>query len=145
MSDAGQGLQSGDDRRRWLERLSQRLRNVVLIHGSWERTLNLHYGNLGRKDTGCVVFFDPPYKGFENLYGSSESIAESVAQWCRENHTRARIALCGHEGDYDLPGWDVWAWSRTRMSYGSDTTKSKECVWFSPNCKKIQDRGLFEE
>lgn len=42
-------------------------------------------------------------------------------------------------GDYDLPGWDVMAWSRRRTTYGSTKTKDAECVWFSPGCLPARD------
>jgi hypothetical protein len=77
--------------------------------------LNHHYGG---KDT--AIFFDPPYKGFERLYhGGSKAplVANAVAEWCKANEDSARIALCGHAGDYG----------------GSDTT-ADECIWFSPGC-----------
>ena len=44
------------------------------------------------------------------------------------------MALCGHVGDYDLPGWVQYRWSRGRLTYGSDKTTDDECIWFSPAC-----------
>ena len=82
--------------------------------------------------------FDPPYVAYESLYadGSSEPVAKAVEQWCRDNETTARIAICGHAGDYDLPGWEVMPWERKRLTYGGAGTKDAECIWFSPTCHK---------
>jgi len=51
-----------------------------------------------------------------------------------------RIALCGYEGDYDMPGtWEKIAW-KTGGGYGNRNAKNdnagKERIWFSPNCLK---------
>src|SRR5215510_11504424 len=79
----------------WLHTLAVRLERVRVLHGEWHRCLNHHYG---ADDT--AVFLDPPYKGFESLYGADAS-APRVEGWARE-HADLRIALCGHVGDYDL-------------------------------------------
>lgn len=127
VSDAGKGLVE------WFRHLSERLARVRIIHGDWTRTLNHNYGG---KDT--AIFFDPPYVAFERLYasGSNRPVALAVADWCREYADEARIALCGHRGDYDLPGWDVLEWSRGRLTYGGGGTKDEEAIWFSPTCIK---------
>jgi hypothetical protein len=53
-----------------------------------------------------------------------------------------RIALCGYEGEYDMPStWKVYSHSGTR-SYPSGKDKQegnvenrhKERIWFSPHC-----------
>lgn len=114
-----------------MRRLSDRLARVRLIHGDWSRCMNHHYGA-----EGTAVFFDPPYVGFEKLYGRATApVALEVARWCAE-HPELRIALCGHAGDYDLPGWEVMPWSRGRLTYGSSKTTDEECIWFSPGCLK---------
>lgn len=100
-----------------------------IIHGDWKRCLNHHYGG---SDT--AVFLDPPYDGYEELYHAG-SVASAVADWCREN-ADLRIALCGHIGDYDLPGWDVLNWERKRNTYSGAGTKASEAIWFSPACLK---------
>lgn len=112
----------------WLHRLAARLERVRVIHGDWSRCLNT---NSGGNDT--AVFLDPPYLAFESLYGHDIPVANQVAEWARENE-HLRIALCGHDGDYDMPGWDVVNWSRNRTTYGSTKTKDSECVWYSPAC-----------
>ena len=126
-SDAGRGVLE------WFFHLSQRLERVRVNHGDWTRMLNHHYGG---KDT--AIFFDPPYRNFEALYHKTADrlVADAVAVWCRENETECRIALCGHAGDYDLPGWEIMPWSRGRLTYGGGKTTEKEMIWFSPTCLK---------
>lgn len=130
LSNAGQA---------WFRRLSARLERVRLVHGSWDQCLNHHYGG---KHT--AFFFDPPYAAFEKVYtgrADSRPVAYDVADWCRA-HGHLKIALCGHAGDYELPGWDVVGWSRPGNTYGSNKTKDTEAIWFSPACGSGQ-RSLF--
>jgi 16S rRNA G966 N2-methylase RsmD len=114
----------------WLAKLAARLERVRVIHGDWTRTLNHHYGG---NDT--AVFLDPPYIDYEGLY-HAEPVAKAMEAWCRDN-AKLRIALCGHRGDYDLPGWEVFEWSRKRNTYNGTGTKDSECIWFSPACLKV--------
>jgi DNA adenine methylase len=111
----------------WLHVLAARLERVRVLHGEWHRCLNHHYG---AEET--AVFLDPPYKGFETVYGA-EASAPRVEDWARE-HADLRIALCGHIGDYDLPGWTCIRWRRPNLSYGSEKTTDAEAIYFSPAC-----------
>ena len=125
----------------WLGALSTRLARVRLIHGSWDRCVNTHYGDM---NGGAAIFFDPPYKAFESLYSDGRGVAYEVEAWCRDNvRGRLRVALCGHVGDYDLPGWMVMPWSRGRLTYGSGKTTDAEAIWFSPACLNPTQRDLF--
>ena len=123
-----------------LHQLAARLDRVRIIHGEWTRCLNHYYGA-----EQTAVFLDPPYLAFEGLYGTGGTpVATAVCEWARE-HAHLRVALCGHAGDYDLPGWEVMPWSRSSNTYGSDKTKDAECIWFSPAClapTKQLDLGL---
>jgi hypothetical protein len=127
LSSAGLWTSGGRTAWHWLHKLAARLERVRMIHGDWSRTLNHHYGS-----NATAVFFDPPYDNFEGVYRVG-SCAQAVADWCRENAS-LRIALCGHAGDYDLPGWDAVPWKRKRLTYSSDKTTDQECIWFSPAC-----------
>jgi hypothetical protein len=115
----------------WLRALADRLARVRIIHGDWSRCLHLSHNY----DEGDVaVFLDPPYPEFEKLYGSeSEPVAHAVAAWARDRG-HLRIALCGHRGDYDMPGWTILDWTRPRSTQGSTATRDAECIWFSPGC-----------
>jgi len=125
---------------RWLHELAARLERVRLVHGSWERCLNNHYG-----DTATAVFLDPPYRAYDGLYGT-EPCADAVETWAREN-AQLRVALCGHRGDYPtLVGWDVVQWARARLTYSGSDTTDKEAIWFSPACVPAEgprQRSMF--
>src|SRR5690606_1969645 len=68
------------------------------------------------------------------LYACDSS---TVALKCREwalvagEKPHMRIALCGSEGEHDLPGWDCVSWKPPR---GYATERREECIWFSPYC-----------
>jgi hypothetical protein len=144
VSDAGRGYEpwtsSGRVAMRWLRELSDRMERVRVVHGAWHRCLNSHYG----QDL-TAIFLDPPYKSFEKLYGVSEPVAAECEAWALEN-AELRVALCGHRGDYDLPGWTVHDWDRRRLTYNGGDTTAQECIWFSPACLPLQDkqRSIFE-
>jgi hypothetical protein len=154
-SDAGQGVQAigkvphasdgdhlltsgGRSAWVWLGKLAARLERVRIVHGDWTRCLNNHFGG-----NETAVFLDPPYRAFEKVYGSVAPVADAVEAWARANE-HLRIALCGHHGDYDLPGWDAVAWSRGRFTYSGSKTTDEECVWYSPACLPPRQRSLFD-
>ena len=112
----------------WLHRIADRLERVRVVHGDWSRCLNNHFGG---DDT--AVFLDPPYRSYEALYGKAGAVADAVEAWARANE-HLRIALCGHQGDYALDGWDAVEWSRGRLTYSGGQTTDRECVWYSPAC-----------
>ena len=136
VSDAGMGAHepwtsSGRVAMRWLRELANRLERVRVVHGSWDRCLNSHYGA-----ELTAIFLDPPYKAYEKLYGVSDPVAAECEAWARGN-AGLRVALCGHRGDYDLPGWTEHEWDRGRLTYSGGETTAKECVWFSPACLSL--------
>jgi len=139
-SDAGRGFLTSSGRAacRWLHKLAERLERVRITHGDWTRCLNNHFGG---PDT--AVFLDPPYRAYEKVYGGAASVADAVEQWA-SIHADLRIALCGHVGDYNLPGWDVVEWTRGRFTYAGNSTTDKECVWYSPACLSRRQPGLFD-
>ena len=140
-SDAGRGrllTSCGRTAWVWLHKLADRLERVRIVHGDWSRCLNSHYGG---QDT--AVFLDPPYRAFETLYGVAVPVVDAVEAWAKDN-AKLRVALCGHVGDYDLPGWDAVQWSRVSNTYGSDKTKDAECIWYSPACLSREAPGLFD-
>ena len=144
VSNAGQGIQAagqvphvgnadfmtsgGAAAFAWLRKVAARTERTRIIHGDWNRCLNHHYGG-----NNTAVFLDPPYLGFESPYGDVVPTALQVADWARE-HPHLKIAVCGHIGDYDLPGWDAVQWTRSGNTYGGAGTKDKECIWYSPAC-----------
>ena len=142
--NAGRGEQAlltsaGRTAWRWLHQLADRLERVRVVHGDWTRCLNNHFGG-----TDTAVFLDPPYRAYERLYGNAAPVADAVEAWARE-HADLRVALCGHRGDYDLPGWDAVDWSRGRLTYGGNKTTDSECIWYSPACLPRVSRDLFAD
>jgi hypothetical protein len=137
ISDAGRGVFPLHAAYAWMRQIAERLIRVRVCHGDWQRCLNHHYGA-----EQTAVFLDPPYKGFCDPYGCADIAAECEA-WARDN-AELRIALCGHIGDYDLPGWDVLRWERAGNTYAGTGTKDKEAIWFSPACLKPDAPVLFD-
>jgi hypothetical protein len=136
-SDAGRDFDqlltsSGRAAWQWLHKLAARLERVRVVHGDWSRCLNNHFGG-----DNTAVFLDPPYRAYEKLYGVAQPVADAVAQWARDNE-HLKVALCGHKGDYDMPGWTAVEWSRGRLTYGGSKTTNAECVWYSPACRQIE-------
>lgn len=122
--------------------LQARLRHVRVACGDWDRVTGPSVRNIGAR---AAVFLDPPYLGLEGLYTEATPVATRCAEWAREAASdRVRIAICGYDGDYDLPGWDCWAW-KTCGGYGnqseSNPNASRERVYFSPAC--LGQQGLF--
>lgn len=131
VSNAGRGaLLTSAGHVSWecLHRLAARLERVRVVHGAWDRCLNHHYGG-----ENTAVFLDPPYRAYEQLY-STTPVADAVCEWARE-HPDLRIVLCGHLGDYDLPGWDVISWTRSGLTYNGSRTTDREGLWISPACE----------
>ena len=59
---------------------------------------------------------------------------------CAGQNPRMRIALCGLEGEHEMPrDWDCVAW-KARGGYGSqrrdgtNDNRRRERTWFSPAC-----------
>ena len=145
LGDAGRGAHILEQ---FLE-LSARLRDVRVCSGDWARvtgpTPTTHNGQTG-------VFLDPPYgdtrKG--DLYRTdSLSVYGEVTEWCLANgdNPGLRIALCGYDGEHELPGWECIKW-KAKGGYGSqgETTgrdnATRERIWFSPHCINPKKRLL---
>lgn len=124
--------------------LSGRFQNVRVCSGDWSRvtgpSVTFVHGMTG-------VFLDPPYSDKasrdSNVYRTDcETVAHDVREWCIENgdNPLLRIALCGYEGEHDLPdSWTCVAW-KAHGGYGSlgnnqgRENKRRERIWFSPAC-----------
>ena len=126
----------------WMYGLCERLRYTRIVCGSWERILS---PSVTTKHGITGVVLDPPYdaEGHDrSMYVAYGSVAKDVAEWCQENggNPLLRIALCGYEGEHDLPGWTCEPW-KARKGYGSDENTRRERIWFSPHCLSA---GLFD-
>jgi len=149
LSDRTSGTRRG--LREYMHQLADRLRSVRVCCGDWQRicgpSVTFKHGVTG-------VFLDPPYADTadraETLYASdSISVAHDVRRWAIENgdNPLLRIALCGYEGEHEMPGsWECVAW-KARGGYGSQGTgrgrdnAGRERVWFSAAC--LQPNTLF--
>jgi len=144
LGDAGRSVsRSGTDLDAWFAALSERMRRVRVCCGDWSRvcgpTPTTKFGLAG-------VFLDPPYSAQTgrdaDIYATEDlTVAQDVAAWCREHgdDPLMRIALCGYDGEHDLPGWECVAW-KAAGGYGLQSEKTgrenarRERIWFSPHC-----------
>ena len=121
---------------RYFTALAERLKNVVIHYGDWTRLANAAERLSRRADSGILL--DPPYHygtdRKKNLYAhDSANVSDFVRRWAlarAKTPPRLRIALCGFEGEHDMPStWEELPWW-SRMGSG------RERIWFSPNCLK---------
>lgn len=105
----------------------------------------------------CAVFLDPPYTDKanrkNNIYAIDDTdIGHEVRDWAVEHgdDDRMRIALCGYEGEYDMPdSWTCVEWKANgsfSSLYGASgkgrANSRKERIWFSPHCISRTNRKL---
>ena len=124
----------GDRLREEFGRLAKRLEHVRILHGDWARavteSMTHRYGITG-------IFLDPPYTEESGrsarLYAKDDlAVGHEVRKWAIENNDNPllRIALCGYEGEYDMPSnWSAFEWKA-----GGSKSGHKERIWFSPHC-----------
>jgi DNA adenine methylase len=125
--------------RDWCLALSKRLRDVRITCGDWKRTVT---PTVTTRHGLTALFLDPPYGSqavAKGLYQRETGVAAEVVAWCALNgrNPGLRIALCGYDGDYDLPGWTVVCGKATNGGYGSragNNNHVRERIWFSPHC-----------
>jgi hypothetical protein len=133
----------------YMNELAERLRRVRVCCGDWSRVCG-PTPTVKLRTTG--VFLDPPYlDGRRDALYSSDSltVANEVREWAiaQGDDPRIRIALCGYEGEHDMPdSWDTVEW-KARGGYGSQNqareNSSKERVYFSPHCLRPAQERLF--
>ncbi len=136
----------------YMRELAERMRRVRVCCGDWSRVC----GPSPTVKLGATgVFLDPPYSDEadrrEALYSTDDlSVAHAVRKWALANgsNPNLRIALCGYEGEHQMPdSWECMAW-KARGGYGSQgngrgrENSARERIWFSPACLRPQD-SLF--
>ena len=148
LGDAGKGVDL------YLRQLCKRLSKVRVACGNWTRVLTpsvtFRHGMTG-------ILLDPPYGEGELDYAAGGNkctgITSDVRAWAIENGTNPllRIALCGYEGQHDMPSdWTVHEW-KAAGGYSSTAAEEtqgqlnrhRERVWFSPACLSIEQTSLF--
>lgn len=135
------GTERATDLRAYLRALADRLRGVRVCCGDWTRIVT--NGALAYGDT-VGIFLDPPYAqdiGRAMLYNHESNVSVAVHEWALANgdNPRYRIALCGYEGEYEMPkSWTLYSWSANASYKGANTVdngnRHRERVWFSPAC-----------
>lgn len=124
--------------------LAARLRRVRVCCGDFTRVITPAVTTtIGL--TG--VLLDPPYhapgKERSVCYNHDETdVWGRALTWALENgnNPKLRIALCGYQGDHDIPSsWDCVEW-KSGGGYGRSargrTNARRERIWFSPHCIK---------
>jgi hypothetical protein len=136
----------------WFSALSERLARVRVCSGSWDRVCG---PSVTFKHGLTAVFLDPPYSDTsgrqDDLYREdSLSVAHAVREWAIENgeNPLMRIALCGYEGEHDMPDtWKIEAWSAGSGFGGQANERTdnghRERVWYSPACLSAKQGSLL--
>ena len=155
LGDAGTGGEEWvSDRasgtREYLLSLHRRLRNVRVCCGDWSRICG---PSVTFKHGITAVFLDPPYGGDagrdNDLYAEeSTDVASDVRAWAIANgdNPLLRIALCGYEGEHDMPdSWECVDWKAaggySNQAAVTNKNRHKERIWFSKFC--LQPPSLF--
>ena len=153
VGDAGMGVHRklphvGDAGRGVFDDLATRLRRVRVCCGDWSRVL----GDSVTSRLGTTgVLLDPPYDDGAEVYSEGARISSDVRAWAITNgdNPLLRIALCGYEGEHDMPAsWECVAW-KAKGGYGSQRKEGtnenakRERIWFSPHCIGAKQRSLF--
>lgn len=150
--------------REWMLALRDRLRHVRVLCGDWSRVVTPAVTGVGNtlNNMGmspCAVFLDPTYGASERTSGiyreDGPELAAAVARWAAENgeNPKLRIALCGYEGEHQMPAsWREvpWkAWGGYGNASGDNENAHRERIWLSPHCLSLEtpvepQRSLFE-
>ena len=144
LGDAGKGVNRPTTALvEYMQSLADRLRNVRVCCGDWQRICG---PSPTHKLSMTGVFLDPPYSaeaGRDNdLYRvEDDSVAHRCRAWAIEQGANPlmRIALCGYEGEYEMPeDWECVAWKANGgyscLGDGTNQNKHRERIWFSPAC-----------
>lgn len=133
----------------YMQSLATRLRRVRVCCGDWTRVLTpavtTYIGTT-------AILLDPPYQ--QDLraicYSHDTDVSAAVRAWALEHgdNPKLRIALCGYEGEHEMPGtWECVSW-KAGGGYGRSArgkaNRHKERIWFSPHCLKAEP-PLFAE
>ena len=81
----------------------------------------------------------------ENVYQQKGDVRSDVREYCLAHGHEMRIALCGYEGEHEMPGdWECLKW-KAKGGYGSRSENGKgrinsqrERIWFSPVCLNVK-------
>lgn len=145
-----------DGLRTYFAAIAERLRRVRVCCGDWARVVTDGATSYG---TTVGVLLDPPYSGefrAKGLYATEgHDIGPAVREWAisKGDDPRFRIALCGYEGEHELPPtWHKHVWSSTGAYKGgsgndqnAEVHRHLERIWFSPACAKSGQKLLLTQ
>ncbi|SEU36903.1 DNA adenine methylase [Stigmatella erecta] len=153
---AGRGVHASGRRNQalleWMEQLAARLRYVRVCCGDWKRVLT----PAATTQIGVTaVLLDPPYAHDAGrdpaLYAhDAADVSREAREWALAHgkDPKLRIALCGYEGEHDMPPtWRCVAWKAAggySAARGNGANAERERVWFSPHCLRARQADLFE-
>lgn len=131
-----------------LEWFKDRLKNVMVLCGDWQRVLTPVY--LDHVCTNYTsIFLDPPYFHHDrtgDIYAVDHDVWNDVREWALENgdNPKYRIALCGYVGEgVDMPdNWECYQYT-VNGGFGNhgkesqaNKNRKREAIWFSPHCPR---------
>lgn len=131
------------------DELQARLRHVRVCCGDWSRVTG---DSVTWRNGLTGMLLDPPYQDGNMEYVAGHgNVSQDVARWAIKNgdNPLLRIALCGYEGEHDMPpSWECVAW-KANGGYGGQSkdhdnpNAKRERIWFSPHCLGATQRSLF--
>jgi len=143
-----------EDLRAYMRDLRDRLRFVRVCCGDWKRVCT---PSVAQRHGLTGVFLDPPYS-MENreqqdvysINSNDGSMTAEIMSFCMANQDDPdmRIALCGLEGEYNLPGWQVMPWTGNigmAKEKKGNVNRHMERIWFSPHCLKEGDLEVAKD
>lgn len=137
--------------RDWMRELHERLRDVRVTCGDWERVCQ---DSITTRHGLTAIFLDPPYEKGNMDYsagGMGLGIAHAVRDWCAANghNPQLRIVLCGHAGEHDAllaQGWHTRSWKAGggyALTDEAVANRKSETLWCSPHC--VPERGVAQD
>lgn len=131
----------------WFALLAERLQQVRVCCGDWSRITG---PSVTVKHGLAAILLDPPYADTagrdSDLYAKdSLQVAHDARAWAIANGDSQllRIALCGYDGEHEMPAnWECVKW-RPRGGYDGQNkdrdnqNKERERIWFSPHCVRV--------
>lgn len=138
--------------------LADRLERVRIMCGDFDRALR---PSVTTQHGLTAIFLDPEYDGHEDKYASKggeqqgvfgRAAARSIEIVSGDLRAgKVRLALCGYDGDFDVPApvtpskgrfkgerlaWETVAWKSSGYARSEQglANERRERIWFSPHC-----------
>ena len=138
--------------RAWFARLHERLRDVRVACGDWQRVVK---DSVTTRFGLTAIFLDPPYSKGAMDYaagGVGTDLPLQVQAWCAANgaNPQLRIVICGHAGEHDAllaHGWHTRTWTARKGYALTDeaiANSAGETLWCSPHCVSPAGAANFD-